>query len=116
MTVEHFGENQTKLHGHHPEDGNSHQDCKKEEIWITKINTYTFAKGVSYICFKNIFNKMANCKRCLRNLSLLNYFNMTVLFKPRITAFTRSFKKGQAWFQFLKVYKINNIPELLKVG
>ena len=59
---------------------------------------------------------MANCKRCLRNLSLLNYFNMTVLFKPRITAFTRSFKKGQAWLQFLKVHKINNIPELLKLG
>ena len=125
MTVEHFGENQTKLHGHHPEDGNSHQDCKKEEIWITKINTHWLKVFHNYLFKAYLYNKMANCKRCLRNLSLLNYFNMAGLFKPRITAFTRSFKKGQTWFQFLKIYKIhhifmknylNNISALLKLG
>ena len=52
---------------------------------------------------------MANCKRYLSNLSSLIYFNMAGLFKPRITAFTRSFIKGQTWFQFLKIHKIHNI-------
>ena len=102
MTVEHFGENQTKLRGHHPEDGSSHQDCKKEEIRVTKINTH-WLKFFIYL-FQNIFNKMANFKRYIRNLSSLNYFNMAGLFKPRITAFTRSFIKGQTWFQFLKIH------------